>query len=108
MKGWIVFFKEKTPAENILCGVVAELVCDVLVISVDMKNGTKKHQLKFFESFDDGEEFFFYRCVILSSRVEFPCIEGNRVVILLDDCAELEIRGVGFDVNWFVMIRVYE
>ena len=91
-----------------MCGVAAELVCEVLVISVDMENGTKKHRLKFFESFDDGEEFFFYCCVILLSRVEFLYIEGDGVVIVFDDCAELEIRCVGFDVKWFVMIRVYE
>ena len=109
MKGWIVFFEEKAPAENTLCGgAAAELVCEVLVISVDMENGTKKNRSKFFERFDDGEGFFFDCCVILLSRVEFPCIESDRVVILFDDGAKLEIRCFGFDVKWLVMIRVYD
>ena len=36
MKGWIVFFKEKTPAENTLGGVTAGFVSELLVISVDI------------------------------------------------------------------------
>ena len=108
MKGWIVFFEEKTPAENTLCGVAAELVCEVLVISVDMENGTKKHQAELFECFDDGEKFLFDRRVVSLSCVEFSCVESDGVVILFDDCAELKIRGICFDVEWFIVVWVYE
>ena len=53
MKVWIVFFKKKTPAENTLSCVAAKFVSEVLVISVDMKNRTKKDQAELFESFND-------------------------------------------------------
>ena len=44
VKGWIVFFEEEMPAENTLsCVSAAELVGEVFMISVDMKDGTKKH-----------------------------------------------------------------
>ena len=53
MKGWIVFFEEMTPAENTLGGESAEFVSEVLVIIVDRKNGTRKHQTEFFEGFNN-------------------------------------------------------
>ena len=53
MEGWILFFEEKTPAENTLSCVTAEFVSEVLVISVDMKNGTKKHRAELFEVFNN-------------------------------------------------------
>ena len=59
VKGWIVFFKEKMPAENTLSCVAAEFVSEVLVISVDMKNGTKKHQVELFEVSTTERSAFF-------------------------------------------------
>ena len=53
MKGWIIFFKEKTPAENTLSCVAAEFVSEVLVISGGMKNSTKKHQAELFKGFNN-------------------------------------------------------
>ena len=53
MEGWVVFFEEKTSAENTLGGITAEFMSEAFVISVDMKNGTKKHQTEFFEGFND-------------------------------------------------------
>ena len=35
VKGWVVFFKEETPAENRLSCVTTEFVSEVSVISVD-------------------------------------------------------------------------
>ena len=96
MEGWFVFFKEKTPAKNTLGGVTAEFVSEVLVISVDTKNGTKKHRTEFFE------------CVILLSRIELSCIERDGIVVLFNDCAKLEVQVIGFGMEWFVVIWVYE
>ena len=59
VKGWVVFFKEKTPAKNTLSCAAAEFMSEVLVVSVDMKNGTKKRWAELFEGFDDRKEFFF-------------------------------------------------
>ena len=46
MEGWIAFFEKEMPVENTLGGVTAELVSEVLVISVDMKAWSDPRCLK--------------------------------------------------------------
>ena len=53
------------------------------MIGVDVDNGTKYHQSKFFEGFDHGEKFFFDGGVIVLGFVELACIEGNWTAFFL-------------------------
>lgn len=59
------------------------------------------------ECHDNGKNFFFcYGVPILLCSSKFLTIIGDRPIILYDDSAKLQIRGVCINTEWFIQVRV--
>ena len=106
MPCWIVFFKEDFPSQNSLGREGRETVSDILVVRVNVQLSTKQHGSELLESFNNRQEFFFNCSIVLLGRVEFARVKGDRLILLFNNSTQLEIRCIGLDVKWEIMIRI--
>ena len=78
----------------------------VAVIGIHIGSGAKEHGAELSKSFHNTQKFLLNHGVIALSRIEFACIVGNWMTLLLNDGAKLKIAGVSFDVKGEIMIWV--
>jgi hypothetical protein len=105
VKGRGKFLQKEAPAQDTLCLQVGE--CNILVVSVNMEfTTTKQHVAILTKSFNDAEEFFFTSGVVALSGIEFPGVECHGGTILHNNRPKLEVRSIGVNMEWFVMIGI--
>ena len=105
VKGGMKILKEEVPTENTLA--VKSSIGQILVIGPHMKfTTTKQHRAKLFEGFNDRKEFFLHGSVVALRSIELATIESNRLIVLDDDSAYLEVASISIDMEWFVVVRI--
>ena len=78
------------------------------MIGVDVDFRAEQHGTKLFEGFNNGEQFFFDGGVVSLSRIKLARVECDRLIVLFDDGAKLEIRCVGLEMKRFVVVGIDE